>query len=92
MLTCIPLITQFSYEALWGSHVVGASYLRDTPVARYHQDGSQIILQSPVQVAEALHIQHVHLHPFSVSPCNSSLQTPSVWCLGGYSVPMVTSP
>ena len=44
-----------------GSHVIGASNLCDSPVAGHHQDGRQVILQRPIQVAEALHIQHVHL-------------------------------
>ena len=41
--------------------VVGAPDARDAPVGGDHQDGRELVLQRPVQEAEALHVQHVDL-------------------------------
>jgi hypothetical protein len=41
--------------------VIGAPDLGDATVGGGHEDGRHVVLQGPIQKAEALYVQHVHL-------------------------------
>ena len=46
---------------MWG---LVTSDVGDAAVGGHHQHGGHVVLQRTIEVAEALNVQHVHLHPW----------------------------